>query len=36
MSHLRHKLENDPTQPSHIMTETAVGYRLVKDPEAKT
>jgi two-component system, OmpR family, KDP operon response regulator KdpE len=35
MSHLRHKLENDPTQPSHIMTETAVGYRLVKDPEAK-
>jgi two-component system KDP operon response regulator KdpE len=29
MGHLRQKLEDDPTQPRHIKTETAVGYRLV-------
>jgi two-component system KDP operon response regulator KdpE len=29
MGHLRHKLELDPTQPVHILTETGVGYRLV-------
>jgi two-component system KDP operon response regulator KdpE len=29
MGHLRHKLELDPTQPIHIITETGVGYRLV-------
>lgn len=28
MGHLRHKLENDPAQPKHLITETAVGYRL--------
>ncbi|SIT38604.1 DNA-binding response regulator in two-component regulatory system with KdpD [Paraburkholderia piptadeniae] len=29
MGHLRHKLERDPAQPVHIVTETGVGYRLV-------
>ena len=28
MGHLRQKLELDPTQPVHLLTETAVGYRL--------
>lgn len=28
MGHLRHKLEDDPTQPRYLLTETAVGYRL--------
>ncbi|WP_206951698.1 response regulator [Trinickia acidisoli] len=29
MGHLRQKLERDPAQPEHIVTETGVGYRLV-------
>jgi two-component system, OmpR family, KDP operon response regulator KdpE len=29
MGHLRQKLEHDPAQPEHIITETGVGYRLV-------
>jgi two-component system KDP operon response regulator KdpE len=29
MSHLRRKLEDDAAQPRHLLTETAVGYRLV-------
>ncbi|MBI3903610.1 MAG: response regulator [Nitrosomonadales bacterium] len=28
VSHLRQKLENDPTQPKHFLTETGVGYRF--------
>jgi two-component system KDP operon response regulator KdpE len=28
MGHLRHKLEADPAQPRHFLTETGVGYRL--------
>jgi two-component system KDP operon response regulator KdpE len=28
MGHLRQKLEDDPTQPVYLLTETAVGYRL--------
>ena len=28
MGHLRQKLEHDPAQPRHLLTETAVGYRL--------
>ncbi|MDY0974828.1 two-component system response regulator KdpE [Massilia sp. CFBP9012] len=28
MGHLRHKLEADPAQPRHLLTETGVGYRL--------
>ena len=29
MGHLRQKLELDPAQPKHLLTETAVGYRLM-------
>jgi len=29
MGHLRHKLEVDPTQPRHFITETGIGYRFV-------
>ena len=29
MGHLRQKLEDDPAQPAHLLTETGVGYRLV-------
>jgi len=34
MGHLRQKLETDPAQPRHLITETGVGYRLVttEDP----
>jgi two-component system KDP operon response regulator KdpE len=28
VGHLREKLEQDPAQPKHILTETAVGYRF--------
>ena len=31
MGHLRHKLEADPAQPRHLLTETAVGYRLAPE-----
>ena len=29
MGHLRHKLEDDPTQPRYLLTETGIGYRLL-------
>jgi two-component system KDP operon response regulator KdpE len=32
MGHLRQKLENEPARPKHILTEPAVGYRLVQKP----
>jgi len=32
MHHLRQKLEDDPAQPRHILTEPAVGYRLLQKP----
>ena len=28
VGHLRQKLEDDPTQPKHFLTETGVGYRF--------
>lgn len=28
MGHLRHKLESDPAQPSHLLTEVGLGYRF--------
>jgi len=30
MGHLRQKLERDPAQPEYLLTETAVGYRLMR------
>ncbi len=32
---LRHKLEADPTRPTHILTELGVGYRLQLPPEQR-
>jgi two-component system KDP operon response regulator KdpE len=29
---LRQKLEADPAQPVHLLTETGVGYRLLVQP----
>jgi two-component system KDP operon response regulator KdpE len=31
MGHLRQKLEADPAQPCHLLTEAGVGYRLLPD-----
>ena len=31
MGQLRHKLEDDPARPRHLLTETGVGYRLSGD-----
>ncbi len=31
MGHLRQKLEVDPAQPRHLLTETGVGYRLLSE-----
>jgi two-component system KDP operon response regulator KdpE len=33
MGHLRQKLELDPAQPRHLLTESGVGYRLLPDAE---
>jgi two-component system KDP operon response regulator KdpE len=29
MAHLRQKIEDDPAQPKHLLTETGIGYRFV-------
>jgi two-component system KDP operon response regulator KdpE len=29
MGHLRRKIEVDPSQPRHLITETGIGYRFV-------
>jgi two-component system, OmpR family, KDP operon response regulator KdpE len=29
MGHLRHKLEHEPAQPKHLITETGIGYRFI-------
>jgi two-component system KDP operon response regulator KdpE len=29
MGHLRRKIEGDPSQPRHLVTETGIGYRFV-------
>ncbi len=29
MAHLRQKLEQDPAQPAHLLTETGIGYRFM-------
>jgi len=31
MGHLRQKLEPDPAQPRHLLTESGVGYRLLAE-----
>jgi two-component system KDP operon response regulator KdpE len=35
MGHLREKLEDEPARPRYILTETAVGYRLVQMANGK-
>ncbi len=35
MKQLRDKLEADPVQPRHFVTETGVGYRLLADEQAR-
>ncbi|MRD72827.1 two-component system response regulator KdpE [Rhodocyclus tenuis] len=36
MGFLRKKIEDDPTRPRHIFTESGVGYRFVSDSSAAT
>jgi len=35
MGHLRKKLESDPTQPKHLLTETSIGYRFMPESGAQ-
>lgn len=36
MGHLRRKLELDPAQPAHFLTETGVGYRFIAQARSAT
>jgi two-component system KDP operon response regulator KdpE len=36
MRALRHKIEDDPTRPRHLLTEVGVGYRFADEPAAKS
>lgn len=31
VGHLRHKLEDDPAQPRHLLTELGIGYRFIQE-----
>jgi two-component system KDP operon response regulator KdpE len=36
VSHLRRKIEPDPTRPRYLLTQAGVGYRLVDPAESES